>query len=65
MITRGFYSVNEIENDAWWFHKQISDMNPLVKPFDYNFINHDKTIADCLSMMKLKNIDCLLSFENG
>ena len=65
MITRGFYSVDENEKDPWWFHKHISELNSLVKPFDYNFIDNNKTIADALNMMKEKHVDCLLSFENG
>jgi cystathionine beta-synthase len=65
MITRGFYSVEETEKDPSWFHKHISEMSSLVKPFDYNFIDKNKTIADALNTMKEKNVDCLLSFENG
>jgi hypothetical protein len=65
MITRGFYSVEANEKDPSWFHKHISEMSSLVKPFDYNFIDQNKTIADALNMMKEKNVDCLLSFENG
>jgi hypothetical protein len=65
MITRGFYSINENEKDPVWFHKHISDIGSLVKSFDYNFFDASKTIAEALSLMRSKNIDCLLSFENG
>lgn len=65
MITRGFYSVNVDERDPLWFHKQISDMSSLVNPSNYNFIESHKTISDALSLMREKNIDCLLSFDNG
>ena len=65
MITRGFYEVTDNEKDPWWFSKKINDLDSLVKPSDYNFIEADKTIADCLSLMREKNVDCLLALENG
>lgn len=66
MITRGFMDIpNDPTKDPLWFQKPISEVQSLVRPIQDHLVDEKTTIADAIKQLKEKNIDVLLSFNNG
>lgn len=65
MVTRGFMDVPNNSNDPWWFHKTISELQGQLKPIQDHIVDEKTTMAEAIQRLKEKQIDVLLSFQNG